>query len=62
MTFIYQDGYDVYDKENQKYLLQSEVKRLSDELGFIYVNTFYNGRFISWEHCKLFMNKYCGDL
>lgn len=49
--------YDVYDKENQKYLLQSEVKRLSDELGFIYVNTFYNGRFISWEHCKLFMNK-----
>ena len=49
--------YDVYDKENQKYLLQSEVRRLADELGLIYVNTFYNGRFISWEHCKLFMNK-----
>ena len=49
--------YDVYDKENQKYLLQSEVRRLADELGLIYVNTFYNGRFISWEHCKVFMNK-----
>lgn len=48
--------YDAYDKKNQRYLLQTEVRRLADELGLIYVNTFYNGRFISWEHCKLFMN------
>lgn len=49
--------YDVYDKENKKYLLQSEVRRLAYELGLIYVQTFYDGKFISWEHCKLFMNK-----
>lgn len=49
--------YDVYDKKNQKYLLQSEVRRLAYKLGLIYVQTFYDGKFISWEHCKLFMNK-----
>jgi hypothetical protein len=47
--------YDVYDKKNQCYLLQSEVKRLSEELGLIYVKTYYVGEFISWEHCKSFM-------
>ena len=49
--------YDVYDKENECYLPQSEVKRLADELGLKYVQTFYDGEFISWEHCMSFMHE-----
>ena len=46
--------YDVYDKNNECYLPQSEVKRLANEIGLNYVKTFYDGEFISWEHCKSF--------
>ena len=49
--------YDIYDVENQCYLQQTEVKRLADELGFTYIYVLYDGEFISWEHCKSFMNK-----
>lgn len=49
--------YDVYDKEHECYLPQSEVKRLADELNLRYVQTFYDGEFISWEHCMSFMHK-----
>lgn len=62
-TIVYKDDaykkfyfYDVYDKDNECYLPQTEVKRLADELNFIYVETFYDGEFISWEHCRSFMN------
>lgn len=46
--------YDVWDKEIEKYLPQSEVKRLAEELNLNYVKTFYDGPFISWEHCRSF--------
>lgn len=46
--------YDVYDKANECYLPQSEVKRLAEELNLNYVKTFYDGKFISWDHCKSF--------
>lgn len=49
--------YDVYDKKNECYLPQSEVKRLADELHLRYVQTFYDGEFVSWEHCMSFMHK-----
>lgn len=49
--------YDVYDKENECYLPQSEAKRLADELNLRYVQTFYDGEFVSWEHCMSFMHK-----
>ena len=49
--------YDIYDKENECYLPQSEVKRLAKELNLNYVKTFYDGEFISWEHCKSFAGK-----
>ena len=49
--------YDVYDKENECYLPQSDVKRLANELNLRYVQTFYDGEFISWEHCMSFMHK-----
>lgn len=47
--------YDVYDRKNKCYLLQSEVKKLAEELDFIYTKTHYVGEFISWEHCRSFM-------
>lgn len=46
--------YDVYDKKNEKYLPQDEVKRIAKELHLTYVNTLYDGEFVSWEHCKSF--------
>ena len=49
--------YDVYDVKNQCYLPQSEVKRLAELLGFTYIYTLYDGEFISWEHCRSFMDK-----
>ena len=49
--------YDVYDKKNECYLPQTEVKRLAEEMNFIYVKTYYVGEFISWEHCKSFMGE-----
>lgn len=32
-------------------------ERLADELNLRYVQTFYDGEFISWEHCMSFMHK-----
>jgi len=49
--------YDVWDKETEKYLPQSEVKRLAEELGLNYVKTFYDGPFISWDHCRSFAGR-----
>ena len=49
--------YDVYDRQNKIYLLQNRVKQLADEFGFIYVNTLYDGEFISWEHCRSFVGQ-----
>lgn len=49
--------YDVYDVENQCYLLQTDVKALAYKLGFTYIHTLYDGEFISWEHCKSFMSE-----
>ncbi len=46
--------YDVYDKKNEMYLPQSEVKKLAKELHLTYVNILYDGEFVSWEHCKSF--------
>ena len=49
--------YDVYDKGSHGYLLQTDVKKLAEELGFIYVHEYYYGPFISWDHCKSFLDK-----
>lgn len=48
--------YDVYDVKNECYLPQVRVKELAEELGFTYIYTLYDGEFISWEHCRSFMN------
>lgn len=49
--------YDVYDVEKQCYLPQTEVKALADKFGFTYIYTLYDGEFVSWEHCRSFMDK-----
>ncbi len=49
--------YDVYDVKNQCYLPQSEVKELANKFGFTYIHVLYDGKFVSWEHCKSFMSK-----
>lgn len=49
--------YDVFDLETNQYLTQDKVKSLSEELGFEYVKTYYVGEFVSWEHCKSFMEQ-----
>ena len=49
--------YDVYDVEKQCYLPQTEVKALAEKFGFNYIYTLYDGEFISWEHCRSFMNE-----
>lgn len=49
--------YDVFDKNSREYLPQIAVKELAKEFGFIYVHEYYYGPFISWEHCRSFLNK-----
>lgn len=41
--------YDVYNLNTECYLPQTEVLKIVSELGLIYVPTFYDGEFTSWE-------------
>jgi hypothetical protein len=49
--------YDIYDVENECYLPQTKVKEFAEKFGFTYIHVLYDGEFISWEHCKSFMNE-----
>lgn len=49
--------YDVYNTETGKYLPQNGVKEIISKLGLTYVPVFYEGEFISWEHCMSFVGK-----
>ncbi|MCM1277154.1 MAG: RNA ligase family protein [Lachnospiraceae bacterium] len=49
--------YDVYDTETEHYLPQDKVKDIIAQLGLTYVPVFYDGEFISWEHCIEFVGK-----
>ena len=49
--------YDVYDTSTGQYLPQSEVKDIVDKLNLTYVPVFYDGEFISWEHCMGFVGR-----
>lgn len=48
--------YDVYDVEKQEYLSQDRVKELAAEVGVPYIHVLYDGEFVSWDHCRSFMN------
>ncbi len=49
--------YDVYDTENGCYLPQDKVKEIITQLNLTYVPVFYDGEFVSWEHCIGFVGK-----
>jgi hypothetical protein len=49
--------YDIWNKERGKYLDQTSVKALCHIIGLEYIEELYYGPFISWDHCRSFMNK-----
>ena len=49
--------FDVYNRATQEYLNQDTVKFFAEELGLLYVPTFYVGEFQSWEHISSFLGK-----
>lgn len=49
--------YDIWDKSVNSYLPQTTVKNICTQLGIEYIEELYYGPFISWEHCKSFLNK-----
>ena len=49
--------YDVYDTSTGQYLPQSTVDATIDLLNLDYVPVFYDGEFISWEHCMGFVGR-----
>lgn len=49
--------YDAYNLKTEKYFSQLTVKTLAEELGLIYIPTFYEGEFISWEHCMSYVGR-----
>lgn len=49
--------YDIFDVEEQKYLLQTEVKKFAKEHNLTYINVFYEGEFIDWEHVQSFVGQ-----
>lgn len=48
--------YDIYDTEKQKWIEQFLVKSFCEVAKLEYIHELYNGGFISWEHCRSFMN------
>lgn len=49
--------YDMYDKNTERWLPQDIVKEYAESHGLIYVHTYYDGPFISWEHVRSFLDK-----
>lgn len=49
--------YDIWAKPSGSYLTQLTVKDICRELGLEYIEELYYGPFISWEHCRSFLNK-----
>ena len=49
--------YDVYDLEQDGYLPQEKVKELAQELGIPFIHVAYAGEFVSWNHCRKFMEQ-----
>lgn len=48
--------YSIWDKNNEKWLERDLVKAFCEECGLTYIHEFYYGPFISWEHCRSFLN------
>ena len=48
--------YDMWDTETEQWLPQYIVKEFAESHGLEYVHVLYEGEFISWDHCKSFLN------
>ena len=48
--------YDMFDIDTNQWQPQSIVKEFAESHGLNYIHTLYDGPFISWEHCKSFMD------
>ena len=48
--------YDIYDTETEQWLSQTEVKAFAESHGLEYIHVLYDGPFISWDHCRTFLN------
>ena len=48
--------YDIYDTNLGIWLEQDTVSDFCKLANFEYINVLYRGKFISWEHCRSFMN------
>ena len=49
--------YDTYDTKFGEWLPQKLVENIAIALNLPYIKTWYDGEFISWEHCKSFLPK-----
>ena len=49
--------YDMFDKDTEHWLSQTVVKEYAESHGLEYIHVLYDGPFISWEHCKTFLNQ-----
>ena len=49
--------YDIWDWKSNTYWGQDAVKSFCKKFGLEYVEELYDGPFISWEHCRSFLNK-----
>lgn len=49
--------YDIWSKNLNRYLPQSAVKKFCETRGLEYIEELYFGPFISWDHCRSFLNK-----
>lgn len=49
--------YDVYDLQRDEYLPQEKVRELAQELEVPFIHVVYAGAFVSWNHCRKFMEQ-----
>lgn len=47
--------FDIYDVDKEEYLPQEYVREFAKQHNLIYVNTYYNGPFIDWDHVMSFI-------
>ena len=48
--------YDMFDKDTEQWLPQTVVKEFAESHDLEYIHVLYDGPFVSWEHCKTFLN------
>lgn len=49
--------FDIFDVDKNEYLPQDMVKSFCAQHNLNYIHTFYDGKFISWEHCMSFVGQ-----